>query len=360
MRVAIDGTIGADTHSYTSRLARQLLQLAPEGIEWLPLVTAGDAPRWQGPPGVAPVVVKAPPTGALARKLWYNFALPRLLKRHGAQVFVGLQGHISTRKTVPQLLALYDAWHTAGLHSIPPALYPSSSQLPAMVVAAQAVFTDFAESLPAGLQQPQQHWHFTGAVWPAFSAQPAYNPSAAYFQGYPYFICPVQRMPLPALLEVLLAFSAFKKRMQCSMKLVLAGTPDNTSDWQEKYNTYRYRDEVLWLPYQQVQADWYAWLQGAWAVLLPHKAPCYRLLLDAVAARTAVVCQPHALHAALAGESLYIVSDEPGQALHQHMMALYKDETARRRNLQQMEQYRAAQPAQDAAAAIVQQLKEVL
>lgn len=360
MRVALDCTQCTTPHDYGSLLAAQLMACTEYGIEWVPLLTTGGRAALAWPPGQPYRLVKGPPNWPAGRYLWYRYALPRLLRQAGVQASIGLHGYISTHTGVPQLLALYDRWHAPAWHAVPAAQRPSTGQLTRMLAAAHTIYTDYAASVPPGLPEAAPRWHYTGPVWAPPVPAPAFAPALPYLQGHPYFVCPIEQLPAAEVVELLLAFSAFKKRMQCSLRLVLIGTPAQEQAWQQKYNTYRYRDALLWLPYAQVQHDWHGWLQGAWALLLPHKQPCYRLLLDGLQAGTALVCHPLAVHTALAGTGAYYISDAPGMALHQHMMALYKDEAGRRRSLQLLQQHIATQQALPPAMAMVQQLQALL
>ena len=64
--------------------------------------------------------------------------------------------------------------------------------------------------------------------------------------GREYFYVTIAGVPSAAIIELLKAFSLFKKRQLSNMKLVLAGRQDK--EVAEKLDTYKYRQDVIWHP----------------------------------------------------------------------------------------------------------------
>jgi len=57
---------------------------------------------------VEAVVVPPPTRHPLLYRLWFQFALPRALRRNKADVFLSPDGFLSTRTAVPQLAVMHD------------------------------------------------------------------------------------------------------------------------------------------------------------------------------------------------------------------------------------------------------------
>ena len=71
-----------------------------------------------------------------------------------------------------------------------------------------------------------------------------------YTQGREYFLVTAYNKTFATFMSILKAFSGFKKWQHSSMKLVVTGVLSftNNEEWAEKISTYKYRDDVVFLP----------------------------------------------------------------------------------------------------------------
>ncbi|MBP7513636.1 MAG: glycosyltransferase family 4 protein [Flavobacteriales bacterium] len=70
---------------------------------------------------VEPVVVPPPTRHPLLYRIWFEYLLPRALRRHKADVFVSPDGFLSTRTNVPQLAVMHDLNFEHYPEDLPPA-----------------------------------------------------------------------------------------------------------------------------------------------------------------------------------------------------------------------------------------------
>jgi glycosyltransferase involved in cell wall biosynthesis len=146
--------------------------------------------------------------------------------------------------------------------------------------------------------------------------------------GAEFFLCQEGWQTLDEALELLLAFSAFKKRMQTGMKLVLLGEAPKEKAWKEKLQTFRYREDVLVLA-QKETPDPLKMIAAAWALLHLPSGPYFRTLQSAICIGTPVITWPYDAIREMAGESVYYCTDLQGESLSQNLMRIYKDEKMR-------------------------------
>jgi glycosyltransferase involved in cell wall biosynthesis len=155
-----------------------------------------------------------------------------------------------------------------------------------------------------------------------------------YTEGSEYFFVLQSFQFIDDIVLMLKAFSGFKKWQQSSMKLVLAGKlyiPQ--SDWEDKLNTYKYREDVL--VYNKLPEDEMAkLLAGAYACIhLPKKDNDLLPLLQSIQCHTPVISsetlsvKEYINHVGLIAAYNY---DE----ISKRMVLMYKDENMRN-NLQE-------------------------
>jgi len=150
-----------------------------------------------------------------------------------------------------------------------------------------------------------------------------------YTEGSEYFILPQSFYSIDEILNLLKAFSGFKKWQQSGMKLVFTGrlyTP--LSDWEEKLGTYKYREDVLM--YNNLQEQEKArLLAGAYACIhLPRQDNNLLPLLQSLQCHTPVITTEAAsAHEYVANAGL--TTSDTFSEITQQMILMYKDENLR-------------------------------
>ncbi len=183
---------------------------------------------------------------------WYQFRLYRLLRRYNVSLFVGASGYAAPAGKTALCLILND--HISPHH---PVLYPAAQQrsmhkkMPSLLQTAAVVITTSAHTLQAVQAQYPAAANKLTLVQPQVS--PAFVPKdweqreqvkAEQTAGKEYFVAAG-----PAVaedwLQLLKAFSLFKKRQKSNLQLLLTGpaaTPD--SPLAASLQTYKYRQDV--------------------------------------------------------------------------------------------------------------------
>ncbi len=150
-----------------------------------------------------------------------------------------------------------------------------------------------------------------------------------YTEGSEYFINPQSFNSIDDILQLLKAFSGFKKWQQSGMKLVLTGklyVP--SSDWEEKLGTYRYREDVL--VNNNIQEEEKAkLLAGAYACIhLPKKDNDLLPLLQSLQCHTPVLTT-EAVSAKEYVVNAGLTTTDTLSDITQQMILMYKDENLR-------------------------------
>ncbi|HYH16329.1 MAG TPA: glycosyltransferase, partial [Flavisolibacter sp.] len=190
----------------------------------------------------------------LLQKYWLDVRLPLWLRKIKADVFLSLDGMASLTTSVPQCLLVQDLRYLQE-----PSTYPKTvrgfykRQIPHFLNKAKTVVVPTAflqqEIATQYKVEPGKSSLVLYAVPDRFepvSYDLKESVKAIFAQGHEYFLYKGLVHEDYNLINLLKAFSFFKKRQQSSWKLVLAGTfkeGDNT--FQQLLETYKYKEDII-------------------------------------------------------------------------------------------------------------------
>lgn len=190
---------------------------------------------------------------------WYNVAIPKLLKQLQANLYISPDGFGSLTTKVPQIIVIHDL---AFLH-LPKAIRAShlwyyKRYTPKCIHKSDQVITVSQHSKNEIIQaynvppakitivHNAASEHYKPLLWQQHQAV-----KDEYTQGKEYFVCVSSIHPRKNIINLLKAFSIFKKWQVSNMKLVLIGRLAwNNTAFEQLYNTYKYKADVILLGYQ--------------------------------------------------------------------------------------------------------------
>ena len=189
--------------------------------------------------------------------IWYNIKIPVVLKRYKAEVFVSPDGICSLTTRTPQCLLIYDL---AFLHD--PSLNRSHflfyKKFTHRFIKKSAIIVTLSEFTKADITKqyktdPGKIEVVYGGVNKNFIPVPdeeKESVKAKYADGTEYFIYTGEIGANKNLLNLLKAFSAFKKRQKSNMQLLIAGKPGwKYEEFLENLRLFRFKEEVKLLEY---------------------------------------------------------------------------------------------------------------
>jgi hypothetical protein len=353
---------GADSEKYRLIVSAVAALSGDKGVEWLFLIDhtyqdgvlpglSGGRPDQDGVlqemPGGRLLKARGLP-GPLGWKLWYDWQLPRLVKRYKPDL-VMLTGGVAARPVgAPQYL-----WMP--VHANPKETGSAGSGVSARAGmsardsrSARAGAPIYAARLTNSLLHAEMIFCFSekDRVWLAGRGQidaakiivvrPSVQPGATpltvdqkevikqrHTGGREYFFTEAAGVGEEEVVQLLKAFSLFKKRQLSNLQLVIAGV--RTEALRLRLETYRYRGDVHW-----TGGDSGDLMAAAYAVLLPFGDDSSGVSLLNVwkAGVPAVVARDSRLQELADGAVLAAGIDDP-VALAGYMMSLYKDEMLR-------------------------------
>src|SRR5579875_254914 len=226
---------------------------------------------------ITPVVVAPPARHPLLWKYWYDVKVPLVLRKLKADVFVSPDGFASLTTKVPQCLLVHDLGflHHANAYQKSHVWY-YKHYTPKFLKKAKVVATVSQFSKEDIIRQygiaPQKIEVVYSAAKDIF--QPADDALHAamkerYTGGKEYFIYAGALQPRKNLINLLKAFSIFKKWQRSNMKLVLAGRLAwKNNEFLQLLKTYKYKNDVVLTGYVAEQ-ELAPLISAAYALVYP-------------------------------------------------------------------------------------------
>lgn len=299
--------------------------------------------EWAFPINVKPVVVGPEARHPLLWYVWYQWQLPRYLKKWKADVFVSPDGFCSLRTRIPQCLVVHDLGflhYPEGYKKSHLAFYRRNTPRFLRKAACIATVSEYTRQdiirqyhippekirvVPNGVKQ----------VFRPLTEEEREGVKQLYTGGNEYFLYVGSIHPRKNLIGLLKAFSLFKKRQRTAMKLVLAGRMAWKNDeFTALLQTYKYRHEVVLTGFLEDKE--LAGLMGAaYALVYPSLFEGFGVpIVEAMTCHVPVLTSMASAMEEIAGPAaLYFDATEP-TSIAQQLMTIYKDEDLRKSLIQ--------------------------
>lgn len=292
------------------------------------------------PPNVKTLVIPPAARHPLLWRFWYDVKLPLVLKKIRADVFVSPDGFCSLTTSVPQCMVVHDLGF---LHQ--PGAYQKGHVrfyrkfTPRFLKKARTIATVSAFSKKDLVQQYNITPDKIRVVYSA--AKESFRPIAfeeqeairsRYTGGLNYFIYVGAIQPRKNLVNLLKAFSIFKKRQQSGMKLVLAGRLAwKNDDFMESLQNYKYRNDVVLTNYVE-EEELVRLVASAYALVYPSYFEGFGVpVLEAMRCRVPVLTSLGTSMEEIAADAGLFFDPSKHEDIAEKMMRIYKDEEQRKK-----------------------------
>jgi glycosyltransferase involved in cell wall biosynthesis len=293
---------------------------------------------------ITPIVISPPARHPILWKYWFDIKVPAVLKRIKADVFVSADGFCSLATRVPQCLVVHDLGF---LHF--PDGYKRSHRLfykhytPRFLRKAAAIATvsQFSKNdIIKTYHTPERRIRVVySAVKDRFGPigwEEKEEIKAKYTEGREFFIYVGAIHPRKNLVNLLKAFSLFKKRQQTNMKLVLAGRLAwKNEEFKKLFSTYKYRQDVVLTHYLE-EAELARLTAAAYALVYPSFFEGFGVpVLEGMKCHVPVLTSKGTSMEEIGGDAALYFDPSNPQDIAARLMLIYKDETLGRRLIEQ-------------------------
>jgi glycosyltransferase involved in cell wall biosynthesis len=294
--------------------------------------------RPEFPSNVSSVVTGPPARHPILWKFWFDVKLPRVLKRWKADVLLSIDGICSLRTAIPQCLVIHDLAflhfpsHIRKLHLLFYRRYTPAFIRQAKRVATVSEFSkrDIVQQYGTDPLKIDVVYSAAKSVFQKISGHDAAAVKAQYTGGKEFFLFVGAIHPRKNPVNLLKAFSIFKKRQKSNFKLLIAGRLAWKYDsFLQNLKNYKYRDDVHLLGYV-AEDELVHIMQSAYALVYPSLLEGFGVpVLEAMQCGVPVITAGHSPMEEIAGEAALYADPENIDELAEKMMRLYKDEILR-------------------------------
>jgi glycosyltransferase involved in cell wall biosynthesis len=268
--------------------------------------------------------------------IWYNFKLPAILKKYNANLLVTWE--VASSGNIPQCLIIP---HLSFVRQ--PFLYKKSHQLffkrflPRSIKKAQAIITssqfcknEIVKHFNADANKIKIIYNGLTNKNSCLSYEERENIKAKYSEGNEYFIYAGEIGNHKNLLNLLKAFSAFKKRQKSSMQLFIVGVETyKYENFYEELRLFKFKKEVK-IYNSASKEDVAKLIAASYAVIDPSKYEWFGThLLKVMSMGVPVIASSTGVMPEMLADAALYADPENFKEIAVKMMALFKDENLR-------------------------------
>jgi glycosyltransferase involved in cell wall biosynthesis len=293
-------------------------------------------------PNVTPVVVAPAARHPVLWKWWFDFRIPRVLKKIKADLFFSPDGFCSLRTKVPQITVIHDLAFLRvknGQYASHERYYKKNTPLyinKSKHIIAVSEFTK--QDIIAQYNTPAQKItvipNAARSIFRIHTWDEKQAVKERYAGGKEFFLYTGSIHPRKNLLNLLKAFSIFKKWQHSEMKLVLAGRAAWKSEsFIKSLDTYKYRNDLVltgYLPDEELARL----TASAYAMVYPSVFEGFGLpVVEAMQSGVPVVTSNTSALPETGGNAALYANPDMVDEIAGQMMLLYKDEALRARQV---------------------------
>ena len=287
---------------------------------------------------IIPVITGPQAVSPLHWQYWYNYKVPALLKKYKADVFISMDGICSLRTKVPQCLFLHDlgfVYHPVFFAKSHLRFYKKFTpkflaKAKTIAVISESLEKDIINRYKIDPVKVELVYRSMGDIFKPVNEKEKEAIKEKFAEGKEYFLYSGSIAPARNLLNLLKAFSFFKKWQKSNMQLLIAGQAvGGYKQFAEDLRTFKFRNDVKLLgglsknELANITAAAYAMVSPV--LLEDHRSP----MLEAMQCGVPVIsCNTHSLPGSCAAAVLQSDPQDIKDIAHK-MMLLFKDESKR-------------------------------
>lgn len=291
-------------------------------------------------PNVTPLIVSPAARHALSFKYWYDVKAPLALRTYRPDIWLQPYGFCSLTTNIPQLLIVHDlafihhpafiAWHHRWYYRLFTGKFLAKAA--GIITVSHYSKKDILQQYPVPAEKINIIPGAASENFRPLSWQEKEQVKNDFAEGKEYFLFTGGIHPRKNLMNLLKAFSLFKKWQHSNMKLVVAGRLAwGYEDILEKLKTYKYRDDVV-LPGYLPDAQMARITAAAYAMIYPSFLEGFGLpVLEAMQSEVPVITSNTSSLPETGGQAALYADPADPDAIAKHMLDLYRNETLRGR-----------------------------
>lgn len=245
---------------FTHEIFKQMVLNHPE-VEFLFIFDRDYDKRFIFAKNVTPIIVSPPARHPILWHIWFNLAVPRILKQHKPDLFISTDGFASLTTSIPQMTVIHDlAFEHYPEHLPFKFRYYLRKYTPQFAKKVKRIITvssfskkDIAQTYHIPKDKISVIYNGAHEQYQPLSEAQVIEAQNKYAQGKPYFIFAGALHPRKNVERLLDAFTLFKEKNNCDIQLLLIGRFAWKSDAiKEKLHHHPFKNEIHHYDYMNV------------------------------------------------------------------------------------------------------------
>jgi glycosyltransferase involved in cell wall biosynthesis len=210
---------------------------------------------------VTPIVASPPARHPILWKIWFDFSIPKVLKKHKPDIFISTDGFASLRTEVPQITTIHDlAFEHYPEHLPFKFRYYLRKFTPKFAHFVKKIVTvstfskvDLQEQYGVPVDKISVVYNGAHTEYKPLDSETIHEIRREYASGKPYFVFAGALHPRKNIEKLLEAFALFKKETKSDMQLLLVGRFAWKSDSiKNALSQHPFRDDIHNYDYMNV------------------------------------------------------------------------------------------------------------
>lgn len=295
-------------------------------------------PRYIGSDRITPIVIRPPARHPFLWYLWYEWALPRALRKHKIDLFISTDGLGSLRSKTPSCVVIHDlafehfpeqvSYFTRQYYRYFIPKYAKASA--ALATVSEATRKDIMERYEIAENKIAVVESACPGYFRALSDEEKQLTKQKYTGSCDFFIYVGAIHPRKNVLRIIQAFALFRQQQECPVKLVLVGRKAwMTGNFEEQLAGHPYKEDIIHL--QHIDKEELLQLVGsAMASLYPSLLEGFGLpILEAQKSHVPVITSNCSPMPEVAGDAALFADPYQVNDIADKMTLLYSDEQLR-------------------------------
>lgn len=287
--------------------------------------------RLNYPANTEEIVVSSNPQSVIAKRWWQYIKLPLELKKQNSDVLFCAAGIISGNTPVPQIAVAFNA-HTSKADKNTKQTFTNKSlkKAKAIITLSDLVKTELTDNYNIPSEIITAAKGFVSNAFKPVDWEEHELTKDKFAQGCEYFLFTGGFDPANNIINVLKAFSIFKKWQKTNLKLLIIGNQNGKYEKEiEKLETYKYRNEVFLLSDLSLRDETKIY-GSAYALVSPTPQEKYQWnIVKALSCEVPIIASDNAGTKEMAGEAALYVEPGNPQQIADEMKRIFKDEQLR-------------------------------
>ncbi|MBR5984437.1 MAG: glycosyltransferase family 4 protein [Bacteroidales bacterium] len=288
---------------------------------------------------VTPIVLPPPTRHPFLWILWFEYRIPKLLKKIGADIFVSTDGYISLRTNIPQVDVIHDInfvhnpkqlpWLTSWYYN--KYFIKFAKKTTHIGTVSEFSKNDIYNTYGIDKEKITVCYNGSNEKYKPISESEKQEIREKYSNGKKYFVFVGALSPRKNVDGLLRSFEIFKEKCDCDINLVIVGGELHKTDAIEKvYSKMKHKNSVIFTG--RLENDKLCKVMAASECLtyIPHFEGFGIPLLEAMYAETAIICGNSTSLPEVVGDAALICSSTDYEKVAENMLRICSDEELRK------------------------------